>query len=74
MHFISFSTIGLPHGFDLYRVRYFLVYCVVLTSLLQSDDDILNQLSGNTHVLSCATGVMNLITEIGESLKYVVVI
>ena len=38
---------------------------------LQSDADILNQLSSHTvHVLSCARGVMSLISKIGESLKY----
>ena len=43
----------------------------VYSGPLQSDADILNQLSSHTvHVLSCASSVMNLIAEIGESLEY----
>ena len=47
----------------------------VYSGPLQSDPDILNQLSSHTvHVLSCASSVMNLIAEIGESLKYACVL
>ena len=43
----------------------------VYSGPLQSDADILNQLSSHTvHVLNCASSVMNLIAEIGESLEY----
>ena len=63
---------------DLIYIRYgaaiiiiIIMNATVYSGPLQSDADILNQLSSNTvHVLSCARGVMNLIAEIGESLKY----
>ena len=63
----------MPHGFDLYQVwcSYNIMNGTVYSSPLQSDADILNQLSSHTvHVLSCASSVMRLIAEIGESLKY----
>ena len=65
----------MPHGFDLHQVwcsyDNIIMNGTVYSGPLQSDADIMNQLSSHTvHVLSCASSVMNLIAEIGESLKY----